>query len=98
MWYNKYNEKDKIVPNNDIIVQFWGTRKDKEFCKVVESGRKLQKISLIAKTLGNILNFAFSMSFTYSVHKHVSYPNNLPAFSNPVIPCVLYESLSVMYP
>lgn len=41
MWYNKYNEKDKIVPNNDIIVQFWGTRKDKEFCKVVESGRKV---------------------------------------------------------
>lgn len=29
------------MPNNDIIVQFWGTRKDKEFCKVVESGRKV---------------------------------------------------------
>lgn len=41
VWYNKYDENDKIIPNKDIIVQFWGVKTDKDFCKVVESGRNV---------------------------------------------------------
>ncbi len=41
VWYNKFDEKDKIVPNKDIILQFWGTKKDVEFANVVKSGRRV---------------------------------------------------------
>ena len=41
VWYNKFDEKDKIVPNKDIILQFWGTKKDAEFANVVKSGRRV---------------------------------------------------------
>lgn len=41
MWYNKFDENDKIVPNKDIILQFWGRKIDTEFCNVVNSGRKV---------------------------------------------------------
>ena len=41
MWYNKFDENDKIVPDKDIILQFWGTKKDTEFCDVVNSGRRV---------------------------------------------------------
>lgn len=41
MWYNKFDENDKVVPDKDIIIQFWGRNSDKEFCEVVKNGRKV---------------------------------------------------------
>ena len=41
VWYNKFDENDKIVPNKEIVLQFWGTKKDVEFANVVKSGRRV---------------------------------------------------------
>lgn len=40
-WYNKFEKDDKITPNEDMILQFWGTKEDKEFCEIVKSGRRV---------------------------------------------------------
>lgn len=41
MWNIESDENANIKLDKDIIVQYWGRRNDKEFCKVVNSGRKV---------------------------------------------------------